>query len=125
MKSCKVPLKLTVCVLPGVLRLLSVMVKAPLRVGGVGGSITDWGVKVTLMVQELPAATLTLQLLVWPKSPITLMLVTVSAALPVLLRVTGCAALVVPTNWLPKVRLPGETSATGPVATPLPVKLKL
>jgi hypothetical protein len=97
-KSSHVPLRLTVCVLPVMLRLLSVMVKVPVRVGGVGGSITNWGVKVTLMVHEAPAATLTPQLLVWLKSPLVLMLVTLSATFPVLLRVTGCAALVVPSN---------------------------
>src|SRR5208337_4892476 len=48
--------------------------------------------------------------------------VIVSAALPVLLRVTGCDPLVVPRFWLPNVRLPGETPATGAVATPVPVK---
>jgi hypothetical protein len=45
------------------------------------------------------------------------MLVMVSVALPVLLRVTGCDALVVPTSWLPKDgRLRGETLATGVTA---------
>src|SRR4051794_29711592 len=33
----------------------------------------------------------------------------VSGWLPVLVSVTGCAALVVPTVWLPKVRLVGAT----------------
>jgi len=49
------------------------------------------GVKVTLIVQLAPAATLAPQLLVWAKSlglvPTRAMLVRVKAALPVLLRV--------------------------------------
>src|SRR5215471_8458464 len=55
------------------------------------------GVKVTLIVQLPPAATELPQLLVWPKSPLALMLVMLSGAPPVLLRVTGCEALVVAT----------------------------
>ena len=51
------------------------------------------GVKVTLMVQLAPAATLDAQLLVWAKSPAlapkTAMLVTLKAALPELVRVTA------------------------------------
>jgi hypothetical protein len=43
------------------------------------------------------------------------------AALPELVRVTVCAELVVSTAWLEKVRLVGETLATG--AVPVPVKL--
>ena len=44
-----------------------------------------------------------------------------NAAFPVLLRVTLCAALVVPTFWLLNVRLVGETLA--PAAAPVPVRL--
>jgi hypothetical protein len=53
-----VPPKLTVCVLPATPLLLSVMVSVPLSVPVVVG------VKVTLIVQEPPAATLPAQLLV-------------------------------------------------------------
>jgi hypothetical protein len=49
------------------------------------------------------------------------MLAIVSATVPVLLRVMACAVLDVPTDWLLKVRLPGETPATG--AAPVPVRL--
>src|SRR5271157_1910962 len=43
------------------------------------------------------------------------------AAVPVvLLKVTGCDALVVPRFWLPNVRLGGEAPATG--ANPVPLK---
>ena len=41
------------------------------------------GVKVTLTLQEAPAATLAPQLLVWEKGLLTVMLVIESAALPV------------------------------------------
>jgi hypothetical protein len=46
------------------------------------------GLKVTLRVQEALAATLEPQVLVWEKSPLTVMLVIVRVALPVLLSVT-------------------------------------
>ena len=52
------------------------------------------GVKVTLMVQVAETATL-LQLLVWAKVPLTVILLTVSVAPPLLVRVTLFAALVV------------------------------
>ena len=41
-----------------------------------------------------------------------------SVALPVEVRVTVCAALVVPTAWFAKVRLPGLREI--PVPTPVP-----
>jgi hypothetical protein len=57
------------------------------------------GVKVTLIVQFAPAATLVPQLLVWAKLvgfvPVREMLVIVKAAVPVFDNVTGLAALVV------------------------------
>jgi hypothetical protein len=81
--------------------------------------------KVTLIVQLAPAATLDPQLLVWAKSlaltPETATLVTPKAALPVLLTVIAWAALVTPMDWLPKVRLDGETLATA--AVPVPQRL--
>ena len=48
------------------------------------------------------------------------------AALPVLLRVTVWAALVVPTDWLPKARLVGERPSTGAaaaVSVPVPERV--
>jgi hypothetical protein len=48
------------------------------------------------------------------------MLLMVSAAVPVLLSLTVCEALLVPTVCPLKVRLPGETPATG--AVPVPVR---
>jgi hypothetical protein len=60
------------------------------------------GVKVTLMVQLAPAATLDPQLLVWAKSPAlvpeTAMLVMLKATLPELVRMTVLAVLVVLTD---------------------------
>ena len=77
------PERLTACGLP---MALSVMLIDALRPPAAAG------LKVTLMTQLAPAATLDPQLLVWVKSPgfvpETAMLLTVKAALPVLLRVT-------------------------------------
>jgi hypothetical protein len=61
---------------------LSVMVRVPVLVPLAVGSNT------TLMLQEAPAATLELQVLVWEKSPLMLTSVMASVALPVLVRVT-------------------------------------
>jgi hypothetical protein len=61
---------------------LSVMVKEPLR------EPVAVGVKVTLRVQLVLAATLEPQVLVWEKSPLTVMLVMLRTALPVFLSVT-------------------------------------
>jgi hypothetical protein len=87
-----VPVKLTVWVLPVASLLLSVTVNVPVR------APAAVGLKVTLMVQEPPAVTLLPQLLASEKSPLMATLATASAAPPVLLRVTVCAALVVPVS---------------------------
>ena len=71
--------------------LLSVMVRAPVS------EPVAVGVKVTLIVQEPPAATLPAQLSVSLKLALGAMLVMVSGAVPVLLRVIGCDPLVIPT----------------------------
>jgi len=73
-----VPVRLTVWV-AGLA--LSAMVKEPLR------EPLTVGVKVTLREQLPLAATLDPQVLVWEKSPRTVMLVMLRVALPVLLRV--------------------------------------
>jgi hypothetical protein len=85
------------------------------------------GVKVTLMVQLLPAASvlgLLGQVLVWAKSPalvpVRVMLVMVRAAVPLLVRVTVLAALVVLMTWFPKARLVGFKLTTGAGAAPVP-----
>jgi hypothetical protein len=87
------------------------------------------GVKVTLIVQLPPAATLAPQVLVWTKSPglapERAMLEIVKAAEPVLFSVTAWAVLVVPTDWLAKVRLLGERLTTGETALMVSVRVAL
>jgi hypothetical protein len=73
-----VPVKDTVCV-PDPSTMVRVPVHGPL----------PRGEKVTLMVQFPLAATLDPQLLVWPKSPVMVMLVTASALEAPFVRVTG------------------------------------
>ena len=102
MGAVPVPLKVTVCVLPATPLLLSVMVNMP-----VSGPVAV-GEKVTLIVQEPLAATLPMQLSVSPKSAVVVMLVMVRAAVAVLLRVTGCDTLVVPTSCPANVRADAE-----------------
>src|SRR2546429_6130325 len=51
------------------------------------------------------------------------MLVTLSAALPVLLSVTDCAALVVFSSWLPKLKFVADKLTMGAGAAPVPVRL--
>ena len=94
---------------------MSVTVRVPVRVPLAAGS------KVTLMLQEAPAATLEPQVLVWEKSPLTAMLVMVRAEVPVLVRVTLCGLLLVPTAWEANVKEVGERLTTGP--PPVPVRL--
>src|SRR3989475_7468062 len=87
------------------------------------------GVKMTLIVQLAPGATEPApvgQVLsaVMPKSaacaPVMVMLVRFSGAPPLLVRVTVCAALVVPTRCSPNALLVAESVAVGGV-TPVPV----
>jgi negative regulator of sigma E activity len=91
------------------------MVSAPLREPLV------LGVNVTLRVQLALAATLVPQVLVWEKSPLTVMLLIVRVALPVFVRVTLCALLLLPTACAGKVKEVGERLTTG--ALPVPVRL--
>jgi hypothetical protein len=83
------------------------------------------GVNVTLMRQELPAATgLLVEQVVpveatakeLPVGGVMPMLEMDRAAFPVLFRVIDCAPLVVPTFWPLKVRLEADRLAYGPVA---------
>ena len=53
--------------------------------------------------------------------PVSARLVMLKAAVPVVLRVTVCAVLVTPTDWLPKARLVGERLTTP--AVPVPERL--
>ena len=79
----------TVC---GLLLALSLILTEPVRLP------IAVGVKVTLMVHLAPPARLLPQLFVCAKSPLVVMLVMLSDTVPVLVRVTGLEALVVPTT---------------------------
>ena len=86
------------------------------------------GVKVTLMVQEAPAASEAPQLFDWPKLlelvPVTEMLVMVSAAVPEFDSVIGKAAAAVPTSVLGKASGLGLSVACGVGAVvPVPVRV--
>lgn len=78
------------------------------------------GLKVTVIVQDDPAATPAVQLLVCEKSPLAVTALTVKVAVPVLLTLTDCVALLFPTSTPLKLRLAGESRAAE--ATPVPVK---
>lgn len=105
------PLSETLCGLP---LALSVMLSIPLR------EPLSVGLKVTLMVQLAPVPTEVPQVSDSAKSPLVVMPVMLSVALPVLARVTGCDALVVPTVWVAKVRLVGLRLTDGMAGGGLP-----
>ena len=90
------PLRFTVW-LPVVV--LSVMVNAAVMEPVVEG------VKVSVKVHSAPAAKALPQLSVWakaePLAPVIVMLEMFSVTVPVLVNVTVCGALLVPTTWLP------------------------
>ena len=76
------------------------------------------GVKVTLMVQLLPAGTRVPQVLVWAKAPGLLPVKCSSPMLKlwvlVFVKVTVWGGLVVPTNWVAKVSFDGDSATTVP-----------
>jgi hypothetical protein len=109
-----VPMRLTDCGLP---EALSVMLRVPVRVP------EAVGLKVTLMLQLAPAATELPQLSVSAKSPLAEILVIVKLTVPVLVSVTVCAALVVPTVWLANVNEEAERLTVVVGAVPVPVRL--
>ena len=98
-----VPVKVTVCVLPAILLLLSVNTRLAVRkvVLYAPEAVKAVGVKVTAIVQVALAASVLPQLFVWVKSsafvPPMLMLVRVRLVVPVLVRVTSVAELEVAT----------------------------
>lgn len=102
--SVPVPLRLAECGLPTA---LSVIVKVPLR-----GPAAE-GVKFTFTLQLAPAAREVGQLLVWPNSALTVMLVKEREACPQLVSVTVWVVLVVFTFCAPKFKLPGERQTAG------------
>src|SRR2546426_3829375 len=79
------------------------------------------GLKVTLMVQLAPAATLLPQLLAWAKSPLAAMLAMFNTAVPLLVSVDVWDGLVVPMSRLPKIRLVLDKVMTG-ARIPTPVR---
>src|SRR5260370_24077594 len=116
-----VPVSPTVCV-GGVA--LSVMVKVPAR------APVAVGVNVTLILQFAPAASIGIAgligqavapVLVHAKSPDAAMEVIVRGPVPVFVSVTVCAALVVFSSWLAKVRLVGASTTAGAGFAPVPV----
>jgi len=114
-KSEPAPPKETTCGLVGA---LSVMVNVAVRVPACMGA------NKTLIVQAAPAARLCGQVSTSEKSaasaPASLMLVIAKAALPLFVRLSVCAALVVPAAWVPNVRLEAESDTAGWL-TPVPV----
>src|SRR5271163_1106610 len=80
------------------------------------------GVKVTVMVHDTFGATDVPQLFDWPKSPgfapVRVMLERFSAAVPALVSVTLCAALIVPTGLAAKTRFAADKLTAG--AAPVP-----
>jgi hypothetical protein len=111
-----VPDNKTLCGLPPALSVM-VMLAARLPVAV--------GLKVTLMEQFAPAATLAPHVFVCEKSPLFVpvmaMLEIVNVAVPVLVSVTICTALLMPTIWLPKLMLLPPSVTMG--ATPVPVSV--
>ncbi len=110
-----VPLKGTVCGLPGA---LLVKVRIPTLVPvAVGENLTE-------AVQERPGLRLTPQVSLIRKSPETEMPIFLRTAFPLLVRVTIWAVVVEPTRVEANSRLDGEILAMGVVgALPVPVRL--
>lgn len=106
-----VPLRLVVC---GLLPALSVTVSVPVRVP------TTVGVNVTLIVHFALLATAVPQVLVCAKSPVTLTLSIVNAAVILFVNVTVVGLLVVPTVRLLNVTVAGDSVTA---CTPVPLRL--
>jgi hypothetical protein len=114
-----VPVSPTVC---GLFAALSVMVRVPVRVP------VAVGVNVTLIVQLALAANVAgsvPHVFVSAKSAdAAAMEMIVRVAVPVFVSVTVCAALVVFSNWLPKVRVVGASITAGVGFAPVPLSAK-
>src|SRR6266403_76587 len=78
------------------------------------------GANVTLILQKAAGARVVPQLFVCAKSPVTATPEMFSVALPVLVSLTAWAALVVPSDWLAKVKLAGDSATAGAARTPEP-----
>jgi hypothetical protein len=110
-----VPVRPTTCGLPAA---LSVIVIVPVCVP------VAVGVKVTLIEQFAPAASDAPQVVVSAYWALGTMLVMLRDAVPELVSVTDCAALVVFNAWPAKVRLVGDNDTAGAFgAAPVPVRL--
>ena len=107
------PLRLTLC---GLSDPSLVMEMAPVLLP------TVVGVNVTFKMHDPLGNTLAPQLSVTAKSPLGEILVRLRVALPVLVRVTVCAALVLPTLREEKVSEVGLSKTAG-AAIPLPLRL--
>ena len=112
-KSAPPPPKFTTCGLPAA---LSLMVREPVLLPAAVG------VKVTLMAQFAPAANPVPQVLSCAKSPVTVIPAMVKAAVPVLVIVIVCGALVDPSAWLVNVKLADDRLTTG-AAAPMPERV--
>ena len=108
-----VPFKLMVCGLPAA---LLTMVTAPVRVP------PTVGVNVTVRSQNPPDPNPAPQLFVTAKSPLAPILPKLRFALPTLVKVTVCAALVVARFCAPKI-IAVELSETSGTGMPVPVRL--
>jgi hypothetical protein len=80
------------------------------------------GLNATFTVQDAPTAS-DAQLLLCVKSPVTDTPDTVADVVPLLLIVTACEAVELPTTVLAKDKLAGFAFRIGPGATPVPVRL--
>jgi hypothetical protein len=77
------------------------------------------GLNVSVTVQLAPALNEPPHVVDSEKSPPAVMLVRASAAVPVLVTITDCAALAVPTFSSPKLRLVADNFTPGAVPVPL------
>ena len=104
-----VPLRVSVC---GLLGAESITTIVPVRLP------TEVGVNVTTTVHVPVLATSTVQLLVWAKSPVARMLLTVICPFPVLVNTIDWGALVLPTDCEAKLRLVGLKLAAEAMPVP-------
>ena len=114
------------------LRLIAVCTPVPANVAAVGTLLLETvsdplrapvavGWKVIWIVQVAPGARLAGQVLLWEKSPVTLIDDICRVPLPVFESVTVWAVLAVFTSWSAKLRLAGDSEAMAVV--PWPVRL--
>jgi hypothetical protein len=107
--SVPIPVKATLCGLPAA---SSLIVRIPLLVPLAVG----WK---TTASEQVPPGASTVQLLVWLKSPVTEVFETLSAMLPLLVKVMVCAALAEVTTAEPKSKVVAESNATAPDPDPV------